>query len=598
LNYVPYSLRPHYVEIFRIYINEKYGLKIPKINLDDNYIEVGSEEYDDIVSKIKEYLKEKSVSELIVYEACKRYREILDNDYKARYDVVNWAAEYLNRNAEKQQVNGEIHYLLEKDDKNQEFDDVTHFLMEYVFCEDLQKVRMIAIEEIMRDKGYIKKNTKIMGTSDYNKSLKIEKALRYSEREGELDFIKSELEDIIQKKELDNHVIFDAIVNYENYGEIADLIIKGPLYKDLKNEMLVFMARKNDVARLKVLLKKNADIETKQGHQKNTPLIEAVLYNSKQAMEVLLRRGANINERNYDYQTALEVATFRNNYDVVKYLLNNGASVNLDIVDYVDDNGKIILTNIVSKIRYTKENNELIKLFIDKGANVNMTSLMDPIHVTPIIKACAEDNYDIVKLLIQNGQDLNSITKMGDTKFPFKRKKWYKEAYKNYKKYKKDKSIQKTLHEMTELKKACSNNDLDKVKSILMLDSCVGYRRVALKMLVQIENEKNFLEREELKKRILDELEVFDGDNYLEWAINTNDKKIVDLLIKNKKIVLQDINDKSLKNSKNLIKLAENINNKDIINVLKTNESSTQQLKKNALGSVNNSSLSLNIEIK
>ena len=575
---VPYGLRPHYIEIIRNYINTKYNLKIPNMDLEDNYMPEGSSGHKEVVKAFKEYVKDKSINELIVFEACRRYKEVLDSDYKARYEVVDWANGYLHKNAVKEERDGKSYFVLEKDGKKEEFDDVTDFLTQYVFCEDLQKVRKIAIEEIMRDKGYIKRNVRIKEASEYIEAMKIEKALKYSEREGELDVVESEIQDIINKKEVNNAVIFRAISNYENYGKIADMLLKEPLSNYLKDGMIVFMAKKNDVNRIKVLLKKNADINAKTGKKMNTPLIEAVECNNKEAMEILVKCGANINEKNNDYQNALAISALGGKYDVVKYLLDNGANVNEGIMDYIDIEGNIEQTNVVSKIRYSKENTKVIKLLIDKGADINVKSAKEDMKVLPIVKACLEDNMDIIKLLIENGQDLDAVDEAYSSRWFFEREDWLKLVNKNYKKCIKDPVIKNTLSELRQLKKACSKNDLKKVEEILRFNPCVGYRRVALKMLVDMENRTKFFERDKLKRQILDELEAMDGANYLEWAVNTKDTQLVNLLIKTQKISLHNLDDN---NPKNLIKLAECNKNQDMINILHTHKSLMTQLKRN-----------------
>lgn len=128
---------------------------------------------------------------------------------------------------------------------------------------------------------------------------------------------------------------------------------------------------------------------------------------------------------------------------------------------------------------------------------------------------------------------------------------------------------------MNQLKKACNNNDLEKVKETLRLDSCIGYRRVALKMLMDVTDKRKALEREQLKKEIIDELEILDGDNYVQWAVNTGDDRIIELLTKMQKISIKDLDDKGI------IRLSEGTYNEKMTNMLRAYKDLMLQLEKN-----------------
>jgi uncharacterized protein len=68
-----------------------------------------------------------------------------------------------------------------------------------------------------------------------------------------------------------------------------------------------------------------------------------------------------------------------------------------------DDNYNLILA-------VDKEDTISIKLLLDRGANVNSTTVEG---VTPLMYACESGNLDIVKLLVERGADLNKIPYTG-----------------------------------------------------------------------------------------------------------------------------------------------------------------------------------------
>ena len=93
------------------------------------------------------------------------------------------------------------------------------------------------------------------------------------------------------------------------------------------------------------------------------------------------------------------------NYDIAKYLIENGADVNIQ-----DEEGQ---TRLYYAIIY--EYYDIAKLLIENGADVN---IQDEEEQT-VLFILNNDNYDIAKLLIENGADVNHQNKYGETSLSY-----------------------------------------------------------------------------------------------------------------------------------------------------------------------------------
>jgi len=137
------------------------------------------------------------------------------------------------------------------------------------------------------------------------------------------------------------------------------------------------------------------------GHgELNDLLISAAFHGRQNEVEDLLRRGADVNTRDpEDGSTPLIVATQRDRTRVVSVLLQRGADVRAK-----DDTG------FVSLVYATKP--EIAKLLIEKGADVNARG-MD--KMTPLIRSASDGLMDMVKLLVDKGADVKAQDGRGRT---------------------------------------------------------------------------------------------------------------------------------------------------------------------------------------
>lgn len=86
----------------------------------------------------------------------------------------------------------------------------------------------------------------------------------------------------------------------------------------------------------------------------------ASVYN--EVARVIIDLGADVNQKNRDHYTVLYVATELNNYDLVAYLLDNGADVN--VVCRGDRNWTPLHRAVANR------NGRIARLLVQRGANL------------------------------------------------------------------------------------------------------------------------------------------------------------------------------------------------------------------------------------
>lgn len=140
-------------------------------------------------------------------------------------------------------------------------------------------------------------------------------------------------------------------------------------YFDVDGELLFYLVNYNDLLLMFVRHSDNVD---------------------KEAVELLLEKGADINMQGVSGVTALIYVTMDGNKDLVKFLLEKGAKVNLR-----DGSGKTAL--MIASINGHKE---IVELLLEKGANVN---LKDIIGWTALKYAAHSPKKEIAELLKKYG---------------------------------------------------------------------------------------------------------------------------------------------------------------------------------------------------
>jgi len=134
------------------------------------------------------------------------------------------------------------------------------------------------------------------------------------------------------------------------------------------------------------------------------PIHEAVMVQNKEAVELLLEYGADVNSVNSDGDTPLFTAVrYCDDPAMVNMLILAGADVN-----YKNSEG-------ISPLKYAavyNQNPEILRVLLDSGAEMNAK---DEDGFTPIHSAVLNDNPEVLQFLIDEGADVNIRSDNGST---------------------------------------------------------------------------------------------------------------------------------------------------------------------------------------
>jgi ankyrin repeat protein len=128
----------------------------------------------------------------------------------------------------------------------------------------------------------------------------------------------------------------------------------------------------------------------------NTPLLLAAIYAGPECVELLIKKGADVNAKNKLGATPLHRAA--TNYEKAKLLIDAGADVKVKT-----KSGRTPLTLAARKYG----NSKTVKLLLDRGADASEPNNRG---ATPIQVAAACGDLDTVKLLVEAGADVNDFT--------------------------------------------------------------------------------------------------------------------------------------------------------------------------------------------
>ena len=192
--------------------------------------------------------------------------------------------------------------------------------------------------------------------------------------------------------------------NDSNYETIKTLIIQGVDIHMNNDNTLCLSAFKNNPKTIKLLLDSGCNIHTND----DETFILSVVNNNIKITKYLLKRGANVNANNGE---ALKFCSINNNTKMIKLLIKYGAKYNNVLNFYITNNNieiiKLLLNyNIdINKDKlimiaccnsYYDKNYDMVKLLIDNGAK------LDIYNINPITWCIERNNIRIIKLLIDN----------------------------------------------------------------------------------------------------------------------------------------------------------------------------------------------------
>ena len=137
-----------------------------------------------------------------------------------------------------------------------------------------------------------------------------------------------------------------------------------------------------------------------------TELMKAAYFNDIEKVKLLLKKGADVNEKDEFAGTALIYAARKGNYEVVDLLLKHGADINY-IPKTDTAMGGAPLTALMSAAYHGHE--DVAKLLIEHGADVNMAIIVPGSRggrVTALSLASLAGHDEMVRLLTEHGADM------------------------------------------------------------------------------------------------------------------------------------------------------------------------------------------------
>ena len=162
---------------------------------------------------------------------------------------------------------------------------------------------------------------------------------------------------------------------------------------------LIVSVQNGNLDCVEVLLKYGADIEERGDFMHDykccTPLLFAATCGNVEMLRFLVENGANVNGTDDFGVTPLMAAVANQLLDAVTFLIDQGADVNLQ------DSSGLTALHYASEFSFDPS---VVEQLINRGANINAVAKYD--MSTPLIIACSNKNVSVVNFLLQNGANV------------------------------------------------------------------------------------------------------------------------------------------------------------------------------------------------
>lgn len=145
-------------------------------------------------------------------------------------------------------------------------------------------------------------------------------------------------------------------------------------------------------------------IENGADFKSTTALTSAVIAGSREIADLLIAKGADINERGADGKTPLIYAVAADT-GIVRALVAKGADVNAR-----DNEGQTAVLAAIKSFSPSKP--QTVQFLLEKGADPNAA---DDKGETPLIAAARQGDVPLVRVLLENGCDVSAQDKQGQT---------------------------------------------------------------------------------------------------------------------------------------------------------------------------------------
>ena len=182
------------------------------------------------------------------------------------------------------------------------------------------------------------------------------------------------------------------------HTEIIKLLIKNNVDVDkFGKEALLNACSRGYFDIVKILVEKGVDVNFKDKYN-DTPLVGATRSSNIKIINYLIDKGLEIKSNNP--QKAMCIAAFSGYIDIVKLLVKNGININFKSLNYKKGQSPISLAITAGHIN-------LINFLINNGATIDPE---DKYIKRAFLLAGRTGNIDVIKLLLRNGVDVNTIS--------------------------------------------------------------------------------------------------------------------------------------------------------------------------------------------
>lgn len=200
------------------------------------------------------------------------------------------------------------------------------------------------------------------------------------------------------------------------------------------DNMLLQACKNNQKSVVQTFLKRGGIDVNKRDESGNTPLIYACMKNSRDIVRLLLENGADAGLENQKSRTPLHFAANTGNYEITAMLVNAGADVNCTDSEGITPlmlmalNGK---TDAALKFIQNKDVDISIKdknnrTAVDYATQAGLRELVKALSQsegehsdlygnTSLHHACWNGQGEVVKVLIENGTDVNKLNDDGES---------------------------------------------------------------------------------------------------------------------------------------------------------------------------------------
>ncbi|MBN1469396.1 MAG: ankyrin repeat domain-containing protein [Fusobacteriaceae bacterium] len=187
-------------------------------------------------------------------------------------------------------------------------------------------------------------------------------------------------------KNIYGQTVLEYAIKYGNLKTLKLIMDKKPDY----GNTLIRAVFQNNVIKVKEFLDKGVSVEDKEFSEYITPLMVAAFMNNKEIMKILIERGASIDKMSEYGKTPVLFAICNNSIDTLQFLISLGGDINSE-----GNNGK---TPVMEACELNYPN--ILEILIQNGASLETKF--------PLLSVCAEfDSVDVAKKLIEEGKYVN-----------------------------------------------------------------------------------------------------------------------------------------------------------------------------------------------